>query len=146
MLGIVSVEETKWSGRASVGISVSDPVRLSQPAVAGKGEVNNSYCNNGVLVSGRLVLQLVTYRKCTCYQLAPPLLSISYRTLPSHSMICCHKASCLASLMDMHLCGERGVVIECEWEIHVIMVEMWDDLLTKAVRISDGGWVHNKHS
>ena len=32
----------------------------------------------------------------------------------------------------MHVvCGERGVVIECEWEIHVIMVEMWDDLLTK---------------
>ena len=30
---------------------------------AGKGEVNNSYCNNGVLVGAELVLQLVTTNK-----------------------------------------------------------------------------------
>ena len=57
-----------------------------QLAVAGKGEVNNSYCNNGVLVYVRLVLKLVTYLKCTCFQVAPPLLSAVSSPLIMHGI------------------------------------------------------------
>ena len=82
------ITEVKQHRAELVGTWMGDRLgKLSavvQPAVAGKGEVNNSYCNNGVLVYVRLVLQLVTYLKCTCFQLAPPLLSVSNRVFSSN--------------------------------------------------------------
>ena len=58
------------------------------------------------------MLQLVTYLKCTCFQLASSLLSISYSVVSSHSRICCH-ASYMVSLMDSH-----GVCVVNEREVH----------------------------
>ena len=40
----------------------------------------------------------LTYSKCTYFQIAPSLLSVFF----SCSMICCHQASCIASLANWH--------------------------------------------
>ena len=75
---------------------------------AGKGKVNNSYCNNGVLVGAELVLQCVTMNKeihlfPTCPSSLICLTSVSHMS-SSHSMIYCHIAG---PPTDMPVCLKR---------------------------------------
>ena len=73
---------------------------------AGKGEVNNSYCNNGVLVGAELVLQLVTTNKeihlfptCPSSLICHAHVFFSLYDLSPYS---------LASPTDMPLCVANG--------------------------------------